>query len=85
MKSPKSCGRTIVSCMVLHNLTVDIGDDTVLIDREDPYLGFNYPNAVPVVAMHNAIDRRLNRDNLKRYLACYALNKQFNSLVYFIF
>lgn len=67
MKTPASCGRTIVSCMVLHNLTIDAGDDTVIDDRIDPYLHCNVP--IPIVFPNqNLPDRHVKRDMIKDYL-----------------
>lgn len=42
MKSPASIGRTIVSCMVLHNLTVELGDDCNIGERIDPFCGQHF-------------------------------------------
>ena len=40
MKSPRSIGRTIVACCVLHNLTTDFGDDVDL-EQVDPLLHYH--------------------------------------------
>ena len=66
MKTPQSCGRTIVSCMVLHDLTVDAADDTDLDDRIDENRGWNRPAPVPVAVQ--PVERYEKRNNIKCYL-----------------
>lgn len=39
MKCPESVGRTIVACLVLHNLTVELGDNCNIGERIDPFCG----------------------------------------------
>ena len=68
MKSPVSCGRTIVACIVLHNLTLDAGDDVNLDDRIDPHLHGNIPHNFNNVTVRNNVDREEKRNNIKDYL-----------------
>ena len=41
MKSHQSVARTIVACVVLHNLTIDFEDDVVEIDGFDPHFNWH--------------------------------------------
>ena len=43
MKSARSCARTIVACMVLHNITMDVGDAVrVDDDATDVFFGQHF-------------------------------------------
>ena len=66
MKAPGSCARTIVACMVLHNMTINAKDDVDLDDRIDPYLHSNVPQATTLD--QNDINRFAKRNNIKKYL-----------------
>lgn len=55
MKSPASIGRTIVSCMVLHNLTVEV--DCNIGERIDPFCG----NIFEMTSMMHALARERRR------------------------
>ena len=67
MKTPASCARTIVACMVLHNLTIDIGDDVQLDDRIDPFLHQHIRTNTDTDLI--GVDRFAKRDNIKEYLS----------------
>lgn len=68
MKTPQSCARTIVACMVLHNMTIDCGDQVnIAEDSVDIFFGqhthVDYPNRA--AAREAALTKR---DLLKDYL-----------------
>ena len=69
MKTPGSCARTIVACMVLHNLTVNSADDFSILDRVDPWVGCHQSEAPELYAeLTNRAVALTRRDNLKDYL-----------------
>ncbi|KAF0733091.1 hypothetical protein Ae201684P_010138 [Aphanomyces euteiches] len=66
MKNPSSCARTIVACMVLHNLTLDANDDVELETFVDPYLHLNIPHSIECETTFT--DRISKRNIIKDYL-----------------
>jgi hypothetical protein len=67
MKTPKSIARTIVACMVLHNLVMDARDDVLILDDTDEYLSCNWTSSFP----ENTPARTMalaKRDYIKQYL-----------------
>jgi hypothetical protein len=68
MKTPESCARTIVAAMVLHNLTIECGDEVNLSNyTTDEYLGEH----VRVNFSSRSLEREaaiVKRDLIKDYL-----------------
>jgi hypothetical protein len=68
MKTPASVGRTIIACMVLHNLTMSAGDSFGIPkrDRQDEYQGchLRFLNT----AVGDKAQALLKRDQVKKYL-----------------
>jgi hypothetical protein len=65
MKTPSSAGRTIVACLVLHNLTINAKDSINIPDPVDPYLHCHYPVRESPSNRQMALAKR---DQIKSYL-----------------
>jgi hypothetical protein len=68
MKSTESIGRTIVACMVLHNLVIDVNDSYEIQERDriDPYIGRH--SRLVNTGVGDRTQALLKRDQIKEYL-----------------
>ena len=70
MKTPGSCARTIISCLVLHNLTINAADDVNIVDRVDPWIGYhNNQGPLSYAGFSDRAAALQKRDNMKDYLS----------------
>ena len=67
MKTPQSIERTIVACLVLHNLVVDANGDVDIRDTIDEYLSCHRKSSFKTNASVREIALS-KRDYIKQYL-----------------
>ena len=67
MKTPSSIGRTIVACLVLHNLTIDANDDVDIHDIIDEHLSCHNKSSFQSNGSNRSVALS-KRDNIKDYL-----------------
>lgn len=70
MKTPESVARTIAAAVVLHNLSIDFNDDTILGDEFDDYCGVHRHVESETIAnmMHNLERGSRKRDMIRDFL-----------------
>ena len=71
MKTPESVARTIAAAVVLHNLSIDFQDDTILENEQDEFFGVHRHIESDIIdnMMHNPEIGVRKRDMIRHILA----------------